>query len=200
MPEMDGFEATAAIRAREEGSGCRMPIIAMTAHAMKGDEERCLAGGMDGYVAKPVKMEALAAVIARLIGGPPAPEGSASEGPLDLGAALAIVDGDTALLAELVGRFVSDYPGQLTELREAVRSGDAGRTERGGHRLKGALSALGARVAQDLAAEVETLGREARLGPASAVLEHLERELERIAAFVAQPGWTQRREAGKADR
>jgi CheY-like chemotaxis protein len=60
---MDGFEATVAIRAREKSSGRHMPIVAMTAHAMKGDEERCLAGGMDGYVSKPIQSEQLFATI-----------------------------------------------------------------------------------------------------------------------------------------
>ncbi len=65
MPEMNGFEATAAIRARE-GAGSRVPIVAMTAHAMAGDRERCLAAGMDGYVTKPVHRETLIAEVERL--------------------------------------------------------------------------------------------------------------------------------------
>ena len=67
MPDMDGFEATAIIRARERSSGGHMPIIAMTAHAMKGDEERCLAAGMDGYVSKPFHVDALIAVMDRVL-------------------------------------------------------------------------------------------------------------------------------------
>ena len=68
MPEMDGFEVTAQVRAREQGAGARLPIIAMTAHAMVGDRERCLGAGMDGYVAKPIDAETLAAEIRRVLG------------------------------------------------------------------------------------------------------------------------------------
>jgi CheY-like chemotaxis protein len=67
MPEMDGFEATAAIRAREQASGGHLPIIALTAHAMKGDHERCLAAGMDGYMAKPIKVNEFYAAIDQLL-------------------------------------------------------------------------------------------------------------------------------------
>ena len=74
MPEMDGFEATAAIREKEKGSGIHQPVIALTAHAMKGDRERCLAGGMDGYLSKPIRLqeldELLEAYVARQLGAP----------------------------------------------------------------------------------------------------------------------------------
>ena len=69
MPEMDGFEATKRIREIEKVSGAHQPIIALTAHAMQGDEERCLAGGMDGYVAKPIKLEELFSVIEKVVPG-----------------------------------------------------------------------------------------------------------------------------------
>jgi CheY-like chemotaxis protein len=72
MPELDGFEVTAAVRAQEEGTGRRLPLVALTAHAMQGDRERCLAAGMDGYVTKPIQMEQLAKVMADvLISAPP---------------------------------------------------------------------------------------------------------------------------------
>jgi two-component system sensor histidine kinase/response regulator len=69
MPEMDGFEATMRIREKEQASGIHQPIIALTAHAMQGDEERCLVGGMDGYVAKPIKLEELFSVIEKVVPG-----------------------------------------------------------------------------------------------------------------------------------
>ena len=68
MPEMDGFEATAIIRARERGTGKRLPIIAMTAHAMKGDRERCIAAGMDGYITKPIQLNEVLRSIEEVIG------------------------------------------------------------------------------------------------------------------------------------
>lgn len=67
MPEMDGFEATAAIREKEKSAGTHIPIIAMTANAMRGDEERCLSAGMDGYVSKPIQTKELIATIERLV-------------------------------------------------------------------------------------------------------------------------------------
>ena len=69
MPEMDGFEATKLIREEEKDSGTHLPIIALTAHAMQGDEERCLACGMDGYVTKPIKLEVLFSVIEKVVPG-----------------------------------------------------------------------------------------------------------------------------------
>jgi CheY-like chemotaxis protein len=69
MPEMNGFECTGLIREREQRTGTHLPIVAMTAHAMKGDEERCLAAGMDGYLSKPIQPDELFAVVERYLSG-----------------------------------------------------------------------------------------------------------------------------------
>ena len=124
MPEMDGFQVTAAIRARERVTGGHVPIVAMTAHAMKGDAERCLAAGMDGYVPKPIGVEALQAEMDRLLESERPAEPPVATAPLDVAAGLHVADGDTALLAELASDFVNDYPAQLRVLRDALRAGD----------------------------------------------------------------------------
>src|SRR6516225_8745088 len=108
MPEMGGFDATAAIRAREGEGGDRIPIIAMTAHAMKGDRERCLAAGMDEYVTKPLDSRRLCAVVEDLAGGRTPSDSATIDGDVDatgadgpLDGALARVGGDRELLAEI---------------------------------------------------------------------------------------------------
>jgi two-component system sensor histidine kinase/response regulator len=189
MPEMDGLEATAAIREHEHQSGRHIPIIAMTAHAMQGDRERCLAAGMDDYITKPMQATELYAAIERLLQDAATPDTPTVEPPIDLASALSNVDEDTALLAEIVEVFLRDSPKQVAVLREAIDSRNAQRTERTAHGLKGALASLGAQAAHALAYELETLGRQTELDGAVAVLQQLEHELERITAFVTEPGW-----------
>jgi signal transduction histidine kinase/HPt (histidine-containing phosphotransfer) domain-containing protein len=188
MPGMDGFEATAAIRAQEQARGTHIPIIALTAHAMKGDHERCLAAGMDGYVAKPIKAEYLATVIARFLGHGSGPDLPAGAPPVDLSAAMRAVEDDQALLRELVHLFLQDYPSRMAVLREAIRSGDAGNVAHAAHHLKGALGVVGAPVAATLASELELMGCAGELEEAFHMLQQLEREVARIATFYAEPG------------
>jgi two-component system sensor histidine kinase/response regulator len=186
MPIMDGLEATAAIRERERPSGLHVPIIAMTAHAMQGDRERCLAIGMDGYVTKPMKAADLYAAIAPLLHEASAPAQPAVEPPIDLSAALSTVDGDKVLLMDIIGVFLQDYPTCLQELRDAINAGDELRIERTAHSLRGAVSNFVAQTAYALAYELEIMGRRAELDRAPMVLQQLERELERIARFVSK--------------
>ena len=108
MPDMDGFAVTEAIRAKERATNTHVPIVALTAHAMKGDRERCLAAGMDAYASKPIRAAELFEVIARLLPsdgegakGTPGPEGPPGA-VFDLDTALAVVDGDRELLRRMV--------------------------------------------------------------------------------------------------
>ena len=108
MPEMNGFEATAAIRKKEQTTGGHIPIVAMTAHAMKGDEDRCLSAGMDGYVSKPITPDELFLAISKVVrdGAKPQPDHAL----FDRSAILVRVDGDTKRLVELVDVFLDTCP------------------------------------------------------------------------------------------
>jgi CheY-like chemotaxis protein len=185
MPDMDGFEATRLIRAKEKTTGDHLPIIAMTAHAMKGDRERCLAAGMDQYISKPIQREELFATIERL-GLPPrtAPLSTTprSKSPqvLDVLAALARVDGDMELLRELAGLFCQDSAKLLSKLREAIERQDARAVESAAHSLKGVVGNFGAVPTYEAALRLEALGREGNLSEARACLLVLEEELRRL--------------------
>jgi CheY-like chemotaxis protein/HPt (histidine-containing phosphotransfer) domain-containing protein len=192
MPEMDGLEATRAIRARDRGATRRQPIIAMTAHAMKGDEERCLAGGMDGYVSKPVRFEELEYVIARILphaaGNATEPVGSLLSEPktaeessvADRAVALEYVAGDEELLRELAGLFVEDCPRLLNELNAAITGSDAAGVRRLSHTIKGTVSNFGAASAAEAAQRLESLGNDDRLANAAGLFTDLKGQLDRV--------------------
>jgi CheY-like chemotaxis protein/HPt (histidine-containing phosphotransfer) domain-containing protein len=190
MPVLDGLAATAAIRVQERTQGTHVPIIAMTAHAMRGDHEQCLAVGMDGYVTKPIKAADLTAAIAQLL--PAVQQTPTGMPPVDVSAALRNVEGDQGLLEDLFEAFQHGYPKQLAELHAAISIGDAERMAQVAHSVKGAVSYFGTQRAFNLAAQLETLGRQAELATALAVVQELEQELARLSAFVAASGWGSR--------
>jgi CheY-like chemotaxis protein/HPt (histidine-containing phosphotransfer) domain-containing protein len=190
MPGVSGFEATAAIRAAEQAGGVRLPIIAMTAHAMKQDRERCLAAGMDDFLAKPIRPEALFQAIDGVTrGGAPPVEGDAAprrpapggRGEVfDASLALSRLGGDRALLAEIARLFLDGLPGRMRDIKEAVAAGDCQAIERASHSLKGALGNLGAAAALEAAHRLEALGQGRRAARARASCAELERELKRL--------------------
>jgi signal transduction histidine kinase/CheY-like chemotaxis protein len=188
MPEMDGFEATAAIRVKEAETGAHLPIIAMTAHAMKGDRERCLAAGMDAYVAKPIRPKELFEAIdtvSRTSGirrEQPAP--TEMEHVLDRTAALAQMDGDAHLLAEMAGLLLQDCPNQLSAIRVAVAHDDSKLVERAAHKLKGSLGIFGAKEAFEAALCLETMAGGGDLTRAEETLGALEGALKRLSPVL----------------
>ena len=190
MPVLDGMATTAAIRAQEQGT--HMPIIAMTAHAMRRDRERCLAAGMDAYVTKPLKAADLAAAIAQLLPTAPLPQTPAGTPPVDVSAALRSVEGDQGLLENLFEAFQQDYPRQLAEIQDAIGMGDAARTARVAHSVKGVVGYFSTQRASALAAQLEALGHQAELAGALSLVQELEQELAQISAFVAESGWAKR--------
>jgi PAS domain S-box-containing protein len=184
MPEMGGFEATAAIRAREQPTAHRLPIIAMTAHALKGDRERCLAAGMDGYVAKPIRAEELWHEIARVTAAPQLDCG-ARAGDFDRVEAMSRVDGDEGLLRELAKLFLTESPGWLAEAGAALCAGDAARLQRAAHTLKGAAGTFGARGAMEASAKLEQMGRSGNLTGAADAYRGLEEAVHHLRSALA---------------
>jgi CheY-like chemotaxis protein/HPt (histidine-containing phosphotransfer) domain-containing protein len=144
MPVMGGFEATARIREREKLDGRHIPILVMTAHALPGDRERCLAAGMDAYISKPIDTEKLLAAISQLVAASPrsTPDAPRTAGPapdFDGRALLARVGNDRALLAELVGLFLEECPQRIAEIEHAIESGESEILRLAAHALKGSI-------------------------------------------------------------
>jgi CheY-like chemotaxis protein/nitrogen-specific signal transduction histidine kinase/HPt (histidine-containing phosphotransfer) domain-containing protein len=193
MPEMDGFEAAAAIRAQEQGTGRHVPIIAMTAYAMKGDRERCLEAGMDGYVSKPFHIDDLCAAIEGLVPAaplptPPAPPPPpAGPGPvLDWREAMAQVDGNESLLRELAQLFLGECRGWMADLDQAIAANAASQVKRLAHNLKGSLSTFGAKTAYDAALELEVMGRADDLVGARQAYEALCDAVQRVQPLLTE--------------
>ena len=185
MPELGGIEATTMLREKEKLTGAHQPIVAMTALVMKNDRERCLAAGMDGYLAKPIRPQELDEVLdARMVRRSSSPRrGSSapvpSQRPVDVGELLDRLDGDRVFLAELTELFRADYPRQIRAIREAILQDDALGVKQASHALKGALSNLAASQAREMAANLERLGASGDLASARTALGDLEKELTR---------------------
>jgi two-component system, sensor histidine kinase and response regulator len=179
MPEMDGFEATAAIREMELAAGTRTPIIAMTAHAMKGDRERCLAAGMDAYISKPIQFEELLEVTESLSGSSAPAAGSADSG-WNLEVALGRVGGDQVLLADLARIFCEQCPRLLAEVQNSVAGRRILDVKRAAHSLRSAIATFAAEAASDVAAKLEGFSRAEDFEDAPALVAELESKVERL--------------------
>ena len=191
MPELDGFEATRIIRRLEADRACRTPIIAMTAHAMKGDRERCLAAGMDDYVAKPVRRDELETALNRVLSQTPitveTPRPAPTPPPLlDRTAALERLGGDTTLLAELATLFLDDAPKLIAEMHTALAQNDAETLRRVAHSFKGASAYIGATTASELAYRLERSASEGQLQELAPLLSELEQVFLALRPLLQQ--------------
>jgi CheY-like chemotaxis protein len=191
MPEMDGFEATERIREREKEAGGHIPIVALTAQAMKGDREKCLAAGMDDYVSKPIRDANLFSVIENLTDrtgkesqstpdhiGPSVPD------VLDLSKAMHVAGGDRALFEQTAELFMKDATDKLAKLRESVIRADASGVEKTAHKLKGSVGYFGAQRAFDAAHRLELIGQSGTWTDAQTAQSELEREIKALEAAV----------------
>jgi two-component system, sensor histidine kinase and response regulator len=160
MPEMDGYQATGAIRASEEGGDEHQPVVAMTAHALKGDRERCLAAGMDDYLSKPLRAHELDAVLDRWLGATPQPAGPAvqaadADALVDANRMRLFRDDYPEIIEQLVDLFVDSTPPLLDDLRDALERDDGEAVRRAAHKLKGSCQNIGASRLAELAAGIE---------------------------------------------
>ena len=206
MPVMDGLQATDYIRAQEKA--CRsddatqhaaaphIPIIAMTAHAMKGDRERYLAGGMDGYISKPINSVELEQVIQSVV-AKFAPEISAAvamseniQEPRPMGLEetqiLARFDGDLELARELARMFIEECPKYLNDMHEAVRAGDAHALQHSAHTFKGSVGNFSTVGAHESALKLEMLGKSGDLAGASEILNLLQEQLAQFTQILTR--------------
>jgi CheY-like chemotaxis protein/HPt (histidine-containing phosphotransfer) domain-containing protein len=203
MPEMDGFEATIEIRHREHGEG-HIPIIAMTANAMEGDRDRCLAVGMDDYLSKPVRREVLADMLERWVPASPEPTGesrresegasaaarSPSAGVID---ALALEllrssrrPGQPDPVLELIPLFLEEGAGHLTEIRAGMEHQDARRVAEAAHALKGDAAVIGAMRVRELAEQIQHAGRADDLDAVYGLVDQLAASFEAARAALIE--------------
>jgi two-component system, sensor histidine kinase and response regulator len=189
MPEMDGLQAATRIRERELGTGAHIPIIAVTAHAMKGDRERCLAAGMDGYISKPINPAELAKVIqltvpagAKIVAVPADP---VLKGPSDA-ELLGRFDGDSELLKELAGIFLQECPRMLDEIRAALGTADLRALARAAHTLKGSVGNFAMPGPWETAQRLELLANSGQLCGAQEIFHVLEQQIAQFNQILAR--------------
>jgi CheY-like chemotaxis protein len=191
MPEMNGFEATRIIRG--PGSGVLrhdIPIVAMTAHALKGDRERCLDAGMDDYASKPVTALALSEILDRHLGSAASSGGVVSEQnpsqarPVEIEQIQEVADGDIEFERDLIQTFLSDSEEQIRGLEVALGEQDAEEVRGRAHTIKGSSASAGAKVMQELAYQMEKIGAGKELAQAPDVHSELKDAFEQAREFL----------------
>jgi CheY-like chemotaxis protein/HPt (histidine-containing phosphotransfer) domain-containing protein len=183
MPEMGGFEATTAIRARERRTGGHLRIVAMTAHAMTGDRERCLEVGMDGYLSKPIDRQRLFAAVEEREA---APAQAPAAAPINREQALQRLGGDEALFADVIRLFLEDCPVQLSALKDAIDARDAAGIRATAHTLKGSAGSLAATRVSNAARTMEQLGAEGKVAAAAVAWADLASEAAALLDSLRQ--------------
>jgi signal transduction histidine kinase/DNA-binding response OmpR family regulator len=190
MPEMDGLTATAEIRKLEQEAGGHIPIVAMTAHAMAGDKEKCLDAGMDSYVSKPIRRKELKQVITEIYNkylkanaeSATEEESETMSEILDAAELLEECENDKEYLKTMVDMFERDTSERMPKLKDAVQSGDSEVIASEAHAMKGGVGNFFAKESFEVAAELEAKGRSQSLEGAHELLTRLEQEIEKLLA------------------
>jgi CheY-like chemotaxis protein/HPt (histidine-containing phosphotransfer) domain-containing protein len=193
MPVMDGLEATGVIRDPESKVlNHHVPIIAMTALAMKGDRERCLKAGMDDYVSKPIELRDLTEAIKRQTSGLEKSDTAASiktepaeKAVFDRSGLINRLGGDLKLLNTVIGLFVREIPIEVAHLNQALKNEDAKLVQMRAHKIKGSTANLGAKAASEMALEIERAAGEHKMDRAISLMEKLEHELDRVRSALS---------------
>ncbi len=189
MPVMDGYEATRQIRKHVQGRfNPDIPVVALTAHAMEGDREKCLSAGMDMYISKPFRVSHLLEAVEQASRREFTDTGKAvaasqairSSPALNLGFALDLLDGDVGILRELLNDFNDKMPGQARQLGSALESGDTSDARLRAHSIKSSLSSLGASVARGHVLAIDKNVEDGKLEEARGAMKGLEVELGHI--------------------
>jgi CheY-like chemotaxis protein len=186
MPEMSGHETIAAIRERERQTGGHLPIIALTAHALKGDRERCLTAGADDYLAKPVTPAVLHERIAAIMPvNSSEPVSTPAFDSSRAAALLARVGGDPVLFRDVIELFLEDCPHQIDVIRQAIHDQQADRIYRSAHKLKGSAGNFDAHEIMALLQRLEARARDGDLATCVSVFVEIEAEAERLLSALA---------------
>ncbi|UCE48957.1 MAG: response regulator, partial [Phycisphaerales bacterium] len=189
MPAMDGFEATGIIRKRENESGGHIPIIAMTAHAMEGDRERCLEAGMDAYIAKPIRAadlhDTVEATVARMRSSH-RKDSRGENGLLDRTGILEQTGASPEALKEIVELFAVESERLMKRMKDAIKNADASGLQRAAHTLKGSVRIFGAERVASAALRLEKIGGDKNLVDAEDALAELARELEQLLPMLTK--------------
>jgi two-component system, sensor histidine kinase and response regulator len=204
MPEMDGLSATVLIRQHERSTGTHVPIVAMTAHAMTGDRERCLAAGMDDYVSKPLHPHELVEVVERRSAAETHRKAADREPAGEAGASLVFdpdtsvsrLGGDRQLLREVIAIFRAQTPALMAAIRKGAKS-DLDSVKRAAHTLKGSLGTLHAPRAFEAAARLEDLARRGQTADVPAAAAAFEQEMRTLGRAL---GFARRRAVKRVKR